>query len=41
MKKTELVKALADKAELTNKDAAKALDAFIDYSPSMQNYKKY
>lgn len=29
MTKTEFVKALADKTELSNKDAAKVLDAFI------------
>lgn len=30
MNKTELVKALAEKAEMTQKDAAKALDATVD-----------
>ena len=30
MNKSELVKALAEKAEITQKDAAKALDAVVD-----------
>ncbi|WP_054692946.1 HU family DNA-binding protein [Syntrophomonas palmitatica] len=30
MNKSELVKALAEKAEITQKDAAKALDAMVD-----------
>lgn len=30
MNKTELVKALAEKAEMTQKDAGKALDAMLD-----------
>lgn len=30
MNKTELVKALAEKAEITQKDAAKALDAVVE-----------